>query len=64
MFNISLIACTVMGPNSLFSSEWRTISMSHYDLDLDPTMPNIALVRVIFIYYNVFMFPVPRSISF
>ena len=24
------------------------------DLDLGPTMPNIELVRVIFIYYNVF----------
>ena len=27
-------------------------------------MPNIELVRVIFIYYNVFKFQVPRSISF
>ena len=27
--------------------------MSHLDPDLDPTMLNIKLVRVIFIYYNV-----------
>ena len=39
-------------------------SKSCRDLDLGPTMPNIKLVRVIFIYYNAFKFHVPRSISF
>ena len=34
------------------SKPWR-------DLDLIPTMPNIELVRVIFIYYNVPMFQCP-----
>ena len=33
-------------------------SMSHHDLDLGLTMPNIELG------YNVFIFHVPRSISF
>ena len=37
---------------------------SYSDLDLDPMMLNIELVRAIFIYYNVFQFHVPRSISF
>ena len=34
------------------------------DLDLDPTMPIIELVRDICIYYKVFQFHVPRSITF
>ena len=53
-----------MGPESLYCSKWIKISKSYRDLDLGPTMPNIKLVRVIFIYYNVFKFHVPRSISF
>ena len=63
MLNISLPACTkvelwyltdcIMVPD-------RKISKSHSDLDLGPTMPNIELVRDIFIYYKVFQFHVPR----
>ena len=53
-----------MGPERLYCSKWRKISKSLCDLDLSPTMPNIELVRNIFIYYNVFKFHVPRSISF
>ena len=53
-----------MGPESLYCSKWKNISKSCRDLDLGPTMPNIKLVRFIFIYYNVFKFHVPRSISF
>ena len=53
-----------MGPYSLYCCKWRKISKSRRDLDLGPTMPNIELVRVIFIYFNVFKFQVPRSISF
>ena len=34
------------------------------DLDLGPTMHNIEFVQVIFIYYKVFEFHVPRSMSF
>ena len=34
------------------------------DFDLGQTMPNIKFVRVNSIYYNVFKFHVPRSISF
>ena len=37
---------------------------SRRDLDPGPTMPKIELVRVIFIYCNVFKFHVLRSISF
>ena len=32
------------------------MSKSRCDLDLDRTMPNIELVRAIFIYYNVLKF--------
>ena len=65
MLNISFLACTkVMGPESLYCSKYRKISKSCLDLDLGLTMPNIELVRVIFIYYNVFKFHVPRLISF
>ena len=45
-----------MGPHSLYCGKWRKISKSHRVPDLGPTMPNIELVRVIFIYYNVFNF--------
>ena len=41
----------VIGPDSLYC-----------DLDLDPTMPVFELV--LDIYYNVFQFHVPRSITF
>ena len=34
------------------------------DLNLGPTMPNIELVRDIFIYKNVFKFNVHRLITF
>ena len=66
MLNISFLASTkrVTGPNSLYCGKWRKISKSHHDLDLDPTMPIIELVRDIFIYYNVFEFHVARSITF
>ena len=53
-----------MGPESLYCSNWRKISKPCRDLDLGLTMPNIGFVRVVFIYYNVFKFDVPRSISF
>ena len=47
--------------NKLYCGKWRKISKSRPDLDLGPTMPNIKLVPVIFIYYNAFKFQVPRS---
>ena len=37
-------------------------SKSHRDLDLDRTMPNVELVRAIFIYYNIFKFQVDWTI--
>ena len=49
---------------TLYNSEWRKISKSHSDLNLGLTMPNIELVPVIFMYYNVFKLHVPTSISF
>ena len=36
-----------------------TVCIEVNDLDLDPIMPNIELVRVIFIYYNILNFHVP-----
>ena len=53
-----------MGPESLYCSKWRKNPKSHCGLDLVPTLPIIELVRDIFIYYNVFQFHVPRSITF
>ena len=41
-----------MEPDSLYCGKWRKISKSRLDLDLGPAMPNIELVRVIFIYYK------------
>ena len=43
-----------MGLDSLYCGKWRKISKSRRDLDLDRTMPNVELVRAIFIYYNLF----------
>ena len=31
--------------------------MSSHDLDLDPTMPNVKLIRGLFISYNIFQGP-------
>ena len=45
-----------MGLDSLYCGKWRKISKSHCDLDLDRTMPNVELVRAIFIYYSMFNF--------
>ena len=53
-----------MNYDSLYCSKWRKIPKSHSDLDLGPAKPNIELLRLIFIYYNVFKFHIPRSISF
>ena len=53
-----------MGPESLYYRKWRKISMLRHDLDLGPAMPNIKLVRDIFIYYDVLKFHVHRSIAF
>ena len=41
-----------MGLDSLYCGKWRKISKLRHDLDLDRTMPNVELVRAIFIYYN------------
>ena len=67
MLHISFLACTkveLWDLKFVFCSKWRKISKLYRDLDLGPTMPNIDLVRDIFIYYNVFKFHVPGSISF
>ena len=58
MLNISFLVCTiVIGP---VFCKWGTLK-AYSDLDLDPTMLNIELIRAIFIYYNDFM---PRSFLF
>ena len=41
-----------MGLDSLYCGKWRKISKSRSDLDR--TMPNVKLVRAIFICYNMF----------
>ena len=69
MLNISFLACTKVelgpiGPDSLYCGKWGKSLNAYSDLDLDPTKLNIELVRTIFMYYNVFRFRVPRSISF
>ena len=43
-----------IGLYSLYCGKWRKISRR--DLHLDRTMPNVELVRAIFIYYNMFKF--------
>ena len=66
MLNISFLACTKVEfvPDSLYCGKWGKCLKACSDLDLDPMMLNIEFVRAIFIYYNVFQFHVPRSISF
>ena len=51
-----------IGPDSLYCGKWGKFLNAYSDLD--PMKLNIELVRAIFIYYNVFQFRVPRSISF
>ena len=42
-----------MDLDSLYCGKWRKISKSRRDLDLDQKMPNVELIRAIFIYYNI-----------
>ena len=64
MLNLSFLACTKVELWDLaVCGKMRKNSKSRHDLDLDLTMPNIELVRVIYIYYKVFKFHVPRSMS-
>ena len=62
MLNISFLASTKVKLWDLILCTAVKISKSRPDLDLVPAMPNIELVRDIFIYYNVFKFHVPRLI--
>ena len=48
--------------DSLYCGKWRKISKSCRDLELDQTVPNVELIRNIFICYNLFEFQVPRLI--
>ena len=61
MLNIRFLACTKV---ELYCGKWGKFLNAYSDLDLDPMKLNIELVRAIFIYYNLFRFRVPRSISF
>ena len=61
------LACTkveLLGPDSLYCGKWGKFFNAYSDLDLDPTKLNFELVQSIFIYYKVFQFRVPGSISF
>ena len=64
MLNISFLACTKVKLWDLYCGKWRKISKTPHDLDLGPAMPNIKLVRDIFIYYDVLKFCIHRSITF
>ena len=67
MLNMSFLACTKIwfkGPDSLYCGKWGKRLKAYSDLDLDPMILNIELIRAIFIYYKVLQFHVPRSISF
>ena len=63
MFNISFLACTKVELWDLTVCIAVNGEKFQSDLDLGPIMPNIELVRDIFIY-NMFRFHVPRSIVF
>ena len=69
MLNISFLACAkvvlqdltvCIVVNGETLGKWGN---AYSDLDLDSTKLNIELVQAIFIYYNVFQFRVPTSIS-
>ena len=58
-----------MGPESLSCSEWRKISKSRCDLDLDRTMPNIELSKLFsyttmylnFVFLDQFLFAIVQN---
>ena len=52
MLNYKFLTCAKAEIYSMYCGKWRKISKSSRDLDLDRTMPNVELVRAIFIYYN------------
>ena len=66
MLNKSFLACTKveLWDLTICIVVNGGVSKSRHDLDLGPTMPNIKIVRAIFIFHNVIKFHVPRSISF
>ena len=53
-----------IGLDSLYCGKWRKNSKSGRDLDLDQAMPNVELVRAIFIHYSMFNFQVDWTIIF
>ena len=64
MLNISFLTCTKVELWDLTACIAVNGEKIQSDLDLRLTMPNIKLVRDIFIYNNVFKFHVPRLITF
>ena len=50
MLNHNFLTCA--------KAEIWALTVMGRDLDLDRTMPNVELVRAIFIYYNMFKFQV------
>ena len=50
--------------DNLYCGKWGKILKSCHDLDLVQTMSIIKFIQDIFIYYNIFKFPVSRSIIF
>ena len=58
MLNHNFLTCAKAEIWALTVCKCRKISKSRRDLDLDRTMPNVELVRAIFIYYSMFKFHV------
>ena len=44
--------------DGLYCGKWGKILKSRSDLDLDQIMPNVELIRALFICYNMFKFQV------
>ena len=67
MLYISFLACTNVELWDLIvciAVNGEKFTKLRHDLDLGPEMPNIELVRDIFIYYDVLKFCIHRSITF
>ena len=66
MLNISFLASTKveLEPDSLHCGIWAKCLKAYIDLDPDLTIPNIELVRAIFIYDIAVKFHVHISINF
>ena len=63
-YNFLICAKAEIGLGSLYCFKCGKISKSRRDLDLDRTMPNVKLIRAIFINYNMCKFQVNQTIIY